>query len=105
MKFEVRSTGGNLLGHMDLHDVCLLRRGTVRFAFATDTRYYGTGFHQLPDDAIDLSFRTVDLHVGQWVEPPMIGEYGTYRPGRCDFVLEHDGPVEALKQVPDFTAV
>ena len=105
MKFEVRSDVGSLLGHMDIDDVSLLLRGPVRFAFAKDARYYGTGFRLLPDDAVDMSFRLIDLRVGTWVEPPMIGEHGTYRPGRCDYVLYHDGPVEILRSVRQFTAL
>ena len=105
MTVEVRDSGGVLLGHMRIEDATWLLRPVVRFAHAMDYRYYGRGLRELPDEyAADPSFQTADFKVDKWSTMPTIGKHGGYYPGRVDFCLRWDGPVEALRDISAFSA-
>ena len=106
MTFEVRDPMGILLGHIDVLDVRWLRRGSVRFVRALNVPYYGPGLlDDVPPSAEDISFQSVDMAVQMYAHPPVITDDGEYRPGRCDFYLQWDGPMEALRDVRRFRAL
>lgn len=107
MKFDVRNTAGIKLGVVEIRNLMWLRRGEVRFVRARDARFHGTGFlAELPEDQADMSFATLDMKVSEWYERPSISESGEqYRPGRVDYVLLWDGPIEALHQVREFQSM
>lgn len=102
MRFEVRSPTGSLYGSVDVNprDVA---SGTVRFAMAKDTRYFGRGYLPgLEEFAQDLSMQVLEMKRSTYVEMPQIGEHGTYRSGRCDWALVWDGPMSTLFSIRTF---
>lgn len=101
-RFEVRNSGGMLLGSVRVFEMSQLMGPTVRFVRALDSRYYGHGLREVPADAEDLSFQSVDMKVSEWMSRPSIGKEGGYYPGRVDFCLIWDGPLEALRDVAGF---
>jgi len=104
MIIEVRSPSGELLGR--IHDLApsLLRRTSVRFACARDTRYFGAGLRvDLPHDAIDLSMQTIEMTVGEFITRPRISEDGAYYPGSVEFTLIWDGPRDVLDSISAFS--
>lgn len=107
MRFEVRGTADmKLLGTVEIRDARLLRKSHVHFVCPKDTRYYGRGrLLELEHPSHkDFSIPELTMFVGQFVEPPTITDAGEYRPGRCELVLQWDGPAEALRDVRGFEA-
>jgi hypothetical protein len=102
MRFEVRSSVGVLLGTIEVHNLVDLRSGSIRYARAKDTRFYGTGFLELEPRLTDPTMQVIEFKVDVWSEPPTIDKHSSYRSGRCDFCLLWDGPVEPLRQVRAF---
>ena len=106
MKIDVRNSDGTKLGTVNIQNLFLLRRNEVCFARAKDFRYFEIGFlEELPLDVRDYSFAAVDMRVSKWVERPSISQHGQYHPGRVDFCLIHDQPLEILKDIRGFEGV
>jgi len=102
MKFDVRNSGGMKLGRINVTDINFLRHPPVRYCRALRPKFYGAGFHLLSFRETDPSYATIDFDVSEWMSRPTIGASGGYYPGRVDFVLIYDGPLEMLRDVPAF---
>lgn len=101
-RFEVRNTGGTLYGTLLVHNISDLSTGEIRFAQAHNTRFHGLGFLELEHREQDRSFEVARFKVSEWATRPTIGKHGSYMPGRIDFVLIWDGPIDALRAVHGF---
>jgi hypothetical protein len=103
MRFEVRDEGGSLLGDIEVGDITLFRNPVIRFAMMMNPRFAGYGFQEPSNGRLtDITFHTIDLKVSEWAVRPTIGRHGGYFPGRIDFCLIYEGPIQHLRQVRAF---